>query len=229
MTTLAVFRENVSAIIGLANNSAEDQPLIDRWVNEGYEAVLRETRGRVRSATFTPGANADVVMDTAVMFIVDAFIITSNLSTPYRMEKVALEDLLAMRLNGGDVAANPPRYYAFQASDLMCFYPEPSDTDVCVVYYVPRATALSLSTAEPSDVPAEWQHLIEFYALFRAADYDDDTSSDQGQRYYKMFADGIKEMRRDLNFKGRHRLNRSRIPGAGMRTRPHVNSRDTGV
>ena len=224
MTTLATFRSRVASIIGLDNSTAGDQTFMDAVINEGYVQLLRETRGKVRSATFTPGANADVTMDTSVLFIVEAYL------NDMRMTKIALEDLLQMRRGYANVSVTGwNSYYAFSAQDLMSFWPTPAATDTVTVYYVPRPTAMSVSSDQPSDVPAEWQHLIEFYALWRTADLDDDSTSQQGERYRAYYTQGVREMRRDLAFHGRHKLNRSVIPGqTGARFWPRARDIDYG-
>ena len=225
MTTLATFRTNVSSIIGLDNTAGgADQSLVDGWVNEAYLTLTRDTRSKVSIATFTlTSGSADYTMDTEVLSIIDVYV--TSTSVDYSLTRIAVDDLLTYRRNGATVQASPARYYAYTGGNLLMFYPTPNAADTITVYYVDRPTALSASSDSPSDVPAEYHPLIEWYALWRAADYDDDESSKQGDRYRQWYVEGLGKMRRDLNLKG-GKLPPARIPGVGGRLLPHDNSTD---
>lgn len=224
MTTLGTFRSNIAAMIGLDNSTGGDQGLIDGWVNEGYLSLVRDTRSKVQSATFTlTSGSKDYTMDTEVLSIIDVYITSS--SVDYSLVRVAVDTLLEYRRNGATVQQSPARYYAYAGGNLLMFYPTPNAADTVTVYYVDRPTALSASSDSPSDVPAEYHPLIEWYALWRAADYDDDASSQQGKRYQAMYEQGRGMMRRDLNLKG-GKLPPARVPGVGRRLIPRDNSTD---
>jgi hypothetical protein len=197
MTTLATFRTNVSGTIGLTN-SGDDQTKIDGWLNQGYLDVLVKTACKVQSATASVSASeGDYTLDTDILKVIDIYLTTSG--TDYRLERATPAEILEDRRNA---STSTPVRYAVAGADLLMLYPIPDATGTLTFYYVARPSTLSLTTDEPSDVPAEWQWLIEFYALWRAADFDDDTSSDQGSRYKIDYEAGVKEFRRAISGKG---------------------------
>jgi len=216
MATLANFRTRVSAKIGLDNTSgSDDQSLVDSWVSEGVVDVLRETQCNVDSQTVTPGASKDYALGSSVLAIVEMY--TSSSSTDSRLEQVSVPDLLEMRRNGAESTGSPVGWYALAGADLVLFYPTPAVADTFTMYYVPRPTALSGSADDPSSaslggIRTEFHKAIEFYALAEAADYDDDSSSAQGQRYRERYAEELAKTRRSLNRLGRYKPPPARLP-----------------
>ena len=228
MSTLATLRSSVASIIGLDNTTSGDQTLIDQFLNEGYANVLRETRCYVQSSSTAISLSADTkdyTLDTGILLIIEAYVTSSG--QDYRMQRVSVEQLLEYRRNGTTTASDPPVYYALAGANLLMVYPTPGSGQTVTIYYVPRNDTLSASAESPSFVPTEYHWVIERYALHRAADYDDDTSSEQGQRYLKEYQEGINRMRRDIALKGNHRLPRAVIPGANRKAVPHRNDTDT--
>lgn len=224
MSTLATFRSDVAAIIGLDNTTSGDQGLIDGWVNEGYEDVLLRTHCMVQSATSTVTVGqSDYTLDTAILTIIDLYLTSSG--TSYRLERIPPAEILDLRI---DQASGRPFQYCVNGANLLMLYPTPNTADTLTTYYVPRPTALSTGTDTPSSIPSEQHKLIEYYALARAADYDDDSSSNQGDRYRTLYDNGIKEFRRLIQRKGGSRLaparliawRRVRIPSDPSRTQP---------
>ena len=216
MATLAQFRSRVSAKIGLDTTAAgADETLVDSWVNEGVVDVLRETQCNVDTQTVTPGASADYALSASVLGIIDMY--TSSSSTDSRLEQVSVPDLLEMRRNGAAATGSPTTYYALAGTDLMLFYPTPAAADTFTMYYVPKPTALSLSSDDPSSaslggVRVEFHKAVEFYALAEAADYDDDSSSAQGARYRERYAEELGKVRRQLIRLGRYKQPPARLP-----------------
>src|SRR3990167_2799849 len=208
MATLAKFRSAVTGKIGLDNTAGSaDQVRTDDWLNEGVVDVLRETGCNVDSTTITPGASADYALAVSVLGILDIY--TTSGSSNSRLEQVTVPDMLQMRLNGS-TAAGPTSYYALAGTDLMLFYPTPAAADTFTMYCVPKPTAMSVSSDDPSSaslggVRTEFHKAIELYALAEAADYDDDGSSAQGARYRERYHEELGRIKRSVTMLGRYK------------------------
>lgn len=224
MTTLTTFRSTVSAIIGLNNATTGDQGFIDGWVNEGYANILRETRCMVRSASMALTAGTqDYTLDTGILLMIDAYVASSGTNT--RMERIGVSDMVDRRISGPS-SGSPAVYYALAGANMFMIYPPPASADTVYLYYVPRNDTLSSGAESPSLIPTEYHYVLERYVLHRAADYDDDKTSDMGERYRREYLEGLARMRRDIALKGRHRLARIPIPGSFARRVPHRNDQD---
>ena len=222
MTTLASFRTTVSSIIGLDNTAASaEQQLIDGWVNEGVVQVLRRTRLKITIATLDLTAGAkDYELPPAIMFITE---IIDERNQP--LERVTIAEINEWRRAAGStaVAGTTTYSYALNGANMFMIYPTPSSsTDTLTYYYVPRPTALALATDDPASatlggIPAEYHRAVELYALWRAADYADDASSQQGDRYQRDFTGEIAQIRRDLQHKAGRRLAPASLVPRGAR------------
>lgn len=229
MPTLAQFRTRVSSKIGLDNTAgSSDQSLVDSWVNEGVVDVLRETGCNIDSTTVTPGASADYALAASVLGIIDMY--TSSGGTDSRLEQLSVPDMLDIRQNGSS-SGSPTQYFALAGADLMLFYPTPAAADTFTMYVVPKPTALSVSSDDPSSaslggVRTEFHKAIELYALAEAADYDDDGSSAQGQRYRERYREELSRIRRSLNLIGGHKQPPARLPTQRPRRTRRFNDQD---
>jgi hypothetical protein len=157
--------------------------------------------------------SSDYTLPTAILDIQDLYDTSSD--QDYPLERRPVEELLRYRLNSDE--SSPAKIYALNGANLLMVYPTPASADTLTVYYVPRPTALSTGSDDPSSatlggIPSEYHFGIELYAYWKAADYDDDQSSAQGTRYKEEYEQFIARMRRDLMQKGGRRLARAR-PG----------------
>lgn len=104
-------------------------------------------------------------------------------------------------------------------------YPKPTATGSLTLYYVPSpANALSNGSDDPSsvskgNVPVEYHPLIEWYAMYRMASYDDDASSQVGQIYKQLFDQAVFEARKDMTRRGGRKLGRLRMSGKSITPR----------
>lgn len=104
-------------------------------------------------------------------------------------ERVSVDEILRLRSwADGSSSTLPATYYAVAGTNLLMVYPTPSSADTITVYYVPRPTAMSSASHDPSNatyggVPAEFHPAVEKYALWHLASMDDDQTSGQGERY----------------------------------------------
>lgn len=219
--TLSDFKTAISSIVGL--DATADATLMTNWVNEGYVNVVKRTHCNVLCADMdlTSGTWKYTWAGT-ILAVVDAWLDSGDLN--YRMQRKSVPELVDFQVGSGSAAA-PSRYYATAGSNLIMFYPTPSTGETFHILYVPRPTALSAAGDAPDDVPAEFHWVIEQYALSRAADFDDDSSSGMGSFYLQKYEQGIAQMKQANAVMGGSRL-APYIPGRRRRIVPSVPSQD---
>lgn len=105
---------------------------------------------------------------------------------------------------------------------MLMLYPVPAATDTLTIYYIPVPSAMSASGDDPSTaslggIPAQLHPAIEFYACARAASYDDDQSSAQGQRYLDRYQNEIRRYRLLMKRRGGRRMPRAQVGRPGTR------------
>lgn len=141
--------------------------------------------------------------------------------------RVTPQELLRYRATNS-VPASPASYVAFAGFSQMLVYPTPDSTATLTIYYVPVPTEMSDGTHDPSlstygGIPVVFHDAIELYCLHKLADYDDDQSSAQGQRYHDQYDQRIKEINRWT--KGKASTSMRAVVNSGRRVpRYHDNS-----
>lgn len=201
--TLEELRDDVMSELGMSGT--EEQTRVDRWINQGVVKILTLTSCEISTADVDLDAGqADYESDPDIIATIEVF----NKTQSRPLEKLTLQELLEKRLYGQ--ATGGIMYYASQA-DTFSFYPTPDTATEITIYYVPYPTTLSDAGSEPSEVPREWHHLIGDYAKWKAASWDDDASSQNGDRYMRDFNDGIKAMRYALQRKTGRRIAPARV------------------
>lgn len=192
---LSDMRLRVSAEIGLDNtNGSQEQGFIDAWTNEAVAQFLEETKVYVASETIGPNLTQDYQMPTSILVINDIVVSTSDGQT-IPLEQIDQEELIWRRRYPG---ALPIRMYAMQGQNLIMFYPAPGATDTATVYYVPVPTALAAGTddiATVTKIPAIFHPILELYVKYKAGQYADDASSQNGLAYLQQFAAEVKKAR----------------------------------
>lgn len=207
--TLAEMREEVMSIIGMSGDGEEAR--VDSWINRGVKRILTLTSCEVQTADVDLDVDeGDYESDEDIIRMVTIH----NLTDSRPLDRVTVQELEAKRLYGdatGGITcyASPPR------SDTLMFYPTPDSATQLRLYYVPKPRVLDEDANEPDEIPDEWHDLVVLYALGWAADWDDDTSSSQGQRYRADFKEGIKDMKRALLSKAGNRLAPARVNPRG--------------
>lgn len=109
-------------------------------------------------------------------------------------------------------------------SDILRVQPTPSEDGEMQVWAVKRPAPMVDDEDSPSDeehgaIPEEYQDAIITYALWKAADYADDASSQQGERYRILYEgqDGrggrLGQIRMLVNKRGTQRAPRIRVRG----------------
>jgi hypothetical protein len=220
VATLATFRSSIANRLGLDNSVSGDQGFIDGWVNDGINQLLMDTGCYQTSQVITPGASADYVLGTNVLEIIDLAPTVTGFS--YGMERLSVGELLQLRRNAGVASASPTLYYALAGNNTLLFYPTPAAADTFTMYYVPVPTALSVSSDDPSTaslggIPVAFHKAIEFYACSEAADANDDASSQEGAKYFQLYQDQVKKIRRTLRRRGGSLMPRARVGPRGPR------------
>jgi len=227
-TTLTQLRTNVSAVLGLDNAAAGDQPQIDFYANEAVRKTLIDTKCYVTSQTLTPGANEDYTLATSVLEIVD-WTTTSSGST-YPLERVSVAEILRMRRATAGTGT-PTRFYALAGHNTVMFYPTPAAADTFKTYYIPLPTEATtgshdFATATYGFIPVELFNCLENYVLWKMADLDDDASSEMGDRYHALYEASVQQGRRHLRRKGGYKLARGKVNPSRRLLVPRSNSQD---
>lgn len=225
MTTLSGFRTEVSSVLGLDTGASAELSLIDGWINEGVTDLLRRTQCKVLPATMTLTAGtSDYDISSLNLFqIINVYVTSGNVN--YQLERATPAEIYFYR-QGDSSTTSPVRRYAVEGGNWLMVYPTPSAADVLHVTYVPKPATLSVTSDTPSEIPNEYHKLVAFYALWRGADYDDDASSQMGDRYREWYETGLKEMRRVLEAKGGNRLARILVNRRRRQVVPHDPSTD---
>jgi hypothetical protein len=221
-TTLAQYRTRVAAKLGLDNSTDGDQGLIDSWLNEAYEEVLTKTHCKVRPATmaFTAGS-AQYSLPTQILAIHEIY--STQDSDGHTLERTTLQELARYRQM--DSTASAPSLYYVVDGDLLELWPTPGEDEAMTLWYIPRPTALSNSGDVPSDIPAEWHKLLEWYALAEGAEYDNHAPSSYGMQWRALYEKGLRDLRASLKYRGGARPARAKW---GQRSGRSGMSRDPG-
>jgi len=137
--------------------------------------------------TCTAGVG-DYTLDSAILAIEDIY--TTSGSANFRLTRKATTDLINLRLFS--VTTSPEQLYALSGANMLMLYPAPLQTDTLTVYYVPKPTALSNPTDDPSSaalggIPSEFHYGLELYMQWKAGDAFDDESSSNGESYKRMY------------------------------------------
>jgi hypothetical protein len=173
----------------------------------------------------------DYNLDTGILAIEDIYATSSG--SNFRLSRKSSTDLINLRLFS--VTTSPAQMYALSGANLIMLYPAPLTSDVLTVYYVPRPTALSGATDDPSSltlggIPSEFHYGLELYMMWKAAGAFDDESSSNGETYRRMYLgdptappgteqrDGfIGTTKKDIRRKGGKHLAGIQIPPRGRR------------
>jgi hypothetical protein len=232
VANLGQFRTRISLKVGLDNSpGGPEQLAIDGWVNEGVVDVLMETQVYVTEAVgnLTPGVG-DMVLDPKVLVIKDVYVTSDSIQ--YILEKVS-PDAIIQRRASTNIATGPARLYSLNGANNLMIWPAPQTGDSLTFWYVPRPTALQNASDDPSmpafgGIPTEWHKAIEWYALWQAGDYADDSSSSNGQSYQQTYEGWLKRVKKERSYKGGRYLGAITAGRRKRPFRPHDPSTDTG-
>lgn len=203
MATLTDFRLRISAKLGLDNSVAGDQGLIDSWVNEGVAEVLTRSRVNVAVATMAlTSGSYDYTLPTQILALDEIFITDSVSSVLYRMNRLSPQEILDKRIGSQLQGAPPTRFYALSGTSLLMVFPTPAAADTLTLYYVPRPATLTAGSDTPSDIPAEWQKVVEYYGCWQAGQYINDAPSQQGNTFRALYEDELAKLKKAALHRG---------------------------
>lgn len=205
---LAQLRRHVQQKIGLdTTSSGTEETLVDEWLNQGVVDLLLRTKCNVNSDDMYTTANQDdYTLDTDILAIQDIVYTPSN-GGARPVTRTTPNRIIELRQGDGTIAGSGATHYALNGNDMMMFYPTPTAVDKVTVYYVPRPTAMSVTSHDPSSetyggIPSEYHLSIVYFALAQAADYDDDTTSGMGEYYRQRYEEWVVRVRQYMRDKG---------------------------
>ena len=194
--------------------------------------MLLRTHCYVASTTITLTANVgDYTLSSTILAIEDIYLTSGGAN--FRVRRLSTTDLINLRLFS--VTSAPIQMYAVAGANLLLVYPTPLQADTLNIYYIPRPTALSSGSDDPSDsthggIPSEYHYGLELYMMWKAADAFDDASSGQGETYRRLYLGDptapigteqklgfIGTMKRDIRAKGGKHLAGVLIPPRNRR------------
>lgn len=206
MATLTDFRLRISAKMGLDNTVSGDQGLIDSWVNEAVSEVLQRTRVQVQLGTMAVTAGtADYTLSTNILAIDDLYITGLSDSTQHQLLRRSPSEILNMRI-GSSGGTPPVRFFALNGAFTLMLYPTPNQADTITIYYVPRPATLTAGSDTPTDIPTEYHKAVEYYGLWQAGQYTNDSQSQEGETFHKMYESELVVLKRGIRQRGGRKL-----------------------
>ncbi len=184
------------------------------WINKATVDLLRKTRCFVDVADMALTAGtSDYTFDQSILEIIAFDLTPADGSIGVGLDRVGLDEIIRSR-RARSVSSVPSKF-AVTGSNLISFYPTPTRSDTCTIYYVPRPADLSLTSDDPSTtahggIPEEYHDAIEYYAFYRAANYDDNANG--AQMYWKMYQGRFREIRREVQ-----RMGGTKVPRMSFR------------
>jgi len=234
---LGNIRLRVGQVLNVAGGgtatSGNELTLLDAYANEAVEQVLLRTKVNKKTAEVALTVDVgDYVLDPIMLAFDDAWV-ESATSTGFSpmIDYVDSFDIRAMR-NTQATIGTPTRYAAYEGNVIM-LYPNPGTGDMLHIVYVPRPTAMTSSSHDPSiapygEIPLEFHEVIESYVKWKMADYADDASSQVGSKYEADFERGILRMKSVLIRKAGVRTGHARVGMPGRYSRFAPPGVDTG-
>jgi hypothetical protein len=197
--------------------SGNEEVLLTRRLNEAVREFLLRTKLYVVTDTVALVAN-DNEYDLATELDPDPLSVIAIVNSDnYPLARESVGTVLDLRRGTAPTAAANYLYrYAVSGAHTLMLYPTPNATGTLTVHYVPKPTALSAGGDDPSgatlgNIPVEFHSALEFYALWRMAMYDDDSSSQMGQQYQALFEQACARARRHVYLRGGVHAPRARV------------------
>lgn len=190
--TKGTIRDRVAAKIGMS--SAEELAFLEGWVDEAVEQYLVETKALVREGimTLTSGVS-DYTLPTGILSFSSVWVVPAVGDT-VELEQVGSSEMLRKRRY--TYTGDNPNVYQLLGMDLLRLYPTPSTGSTLHVLYVPEPGSVAVGTdLSAVGVPLADHPTIEEYVSWKAADWDDDTSSKVGQAYMQGWDMGLRRAR----------------------------------
>jgi hypothetical protein len=190
----------------MSTSDATDLADIDSWINEAVEQFNRETKLNVVTAALSvTGGEGTYTLDTDILAMQALWYAPADAQSAL-LTPLAPETLIERRLiETGEETA--PRYYALAGANTLLLWPNPtSDSETLHVLYVPRHTALSVTSDSPGDsahgnIPAEYHPILEAYAKWKACEGEDHRMSQFGNVFKTEWDTGVAKVRAEVKKK----------------------------
>lgn len=132
----------------------------------------------------------------------------------HRLERKTPAEIYDLRVSQPMTAVNAPWYYALNGANRLEVYPTPTSAVTLVAVHVPKPTEMSSDSHDPSDttyggIPVEFHPALEEYAKWKMADYDDDSTSQNGLVYQAEYLRLVRDARRAIKQRGGRTLGRA--------------------
>lgn len=194
----------VSQKLGIDSTAATDElALMQGWANEAVVDVLLRTHIYINigDLALTSGT-AEYRLDSAILAIDNGRGSTPAGVGHYRL--VGLADMITVQASN-PVSASYEKLIAIEG-DLLIVSPTPSSSESLRFFYVPRPTAMSSDSHDPSTstyggIPTEYHRALEYYMLWQGAEYDDKRAAMTPQEYFKAYLGECREVIRGRNRK----------------------------
>ena len=206
---LATFRLRIGGAIGMQTQaSGNERDLVDGWINEGIVDFLRKTKLTEKTAKLAVVAGTgDYTLDTDILAMKALWYEPSG-NQSVLLEAAPDADIVRWRLSQTVVASTNPWCYALGGANIIKLYPTPaSSSDFLHISYIPRPRSVLANTGDdPStagygEIPKEFHPVLESYAKWKAGDYVDDASSQNGLQYKQEYEVGCIEAMRSTTLK----------------------------
>ena len=162
-------------------------PLIQDMIYRGTIDLLARTRCVARCVHLHTQANVGVyTLDHSILALVD--VDNGDIPRRRRDQTTYMSGVVGTVVYPPGYVASGPFSFTMIRSDLLRVNPTPSENGELDVWAVLRPQKMDEDTDSPGDaaygaIPEEFQDAIELYALWKTADYSDDASSQNGERY----------------------------------------------
>jgi len=178
----------VQAWLGLQLMDDYDETLpIQNAIYRGTIDLLARTRCVARCVHLHYQANQGVyTLDHKILALVD---VEDGATRRARRDQTGYNPAFATTVvYPAGVTADTPFTFTLIRSDLFRINPTPTSDGVFDVWAVLLPTQMAADSDSPSDeshgaIPEEYQDAIVLYALWQMADYGDDATGQQGERY----------------------------------------------
>ena len=222
---LQQMRGQVVQWIGLQDITAYDETtLAETLLYLGTLDLLSRTRCVARCVNLNVSAGIDTyTLDHSILALVD--VEDGARRRARRDEVVSSSDAVVVYPAGA--ANTTPTTFTLIRADVIRFAPAPTANGTIQVWAVLRPIQMTGDTDSPGQeqyggIPDEWHDAIVTYALWKAADYADDSSAQQGERYRMLYEgqDGrggrLGQIRTAVNKRGTARAANRRVNLKGV-------------
>lgn len=211
--------DQVAAWLGLQDIAVLDETqLVDQLLYQGTIDMLARTRCVARCVQLRTSPGIDTyTLDHAILSLVD---VEDGRRHRARRDQDYVQDELGPGRGWG---CDGRSHFTLIRSDVLRLDPTPDeDTGTIQVWAVMRPQPMVEDGDSPGDeafgaIPDEFQDAIVTYALWKASDYADDVSSQQGERYRTLYEgpDGrggrIQAIKIAVNTRGTARAPKARV------------------